>query len=89
MTANELQASIKSFQNNKATGLDNIPIETWKTGCMNKGILSVQSQTKNSKIFSDINIFDPNLFCMFLGFKKIAANKAGLAETKHRVQRSI
>ena len=41
----ELQASIKSFQNNKATGLDNIPIETWKTGCMNKELLEVCNKT--------------------------------------------
>ena len=40
-TAIELQASIKSFQNNKATGLDSIPIETWKTGCMNEELLNV------------------------------------------------
>ena len=40
-TAIELQASIKSFQNNKATDFDNIPIETWKTGCMNEELLNV------------------------------------------------
>ena len=41
----ELQASIKSFQNNKATGLDNIPIETWKTSCMNEKLLNVCNKT--------------------------------------------
>ena len=33
-TANELQKSINASQNNKASGLDDIPIETWKTGCL-------------------------------------------------------
>ena len=37
----ELQAFIKFFQNIKATGLDNIPIETWKTGCVNEELLNV------------------------------------------------
>ena len=41
----ELQASIKSFQNNKATRLDSIPIETWKTGCMNEELLNVCNKT--------------------------------------------
>ena len=44
-TAIELQASIKSFQNNKATGFDNIPIKTWKTGCMNEELLNVCNKT--------------------------------------------
>ena len=44
-TAIELQASIKSFQNNKASGLNNIPIKTWKTGCMNEELLNVCNKT--------------------------------------------
>ena len=44
-TAIELQASIKSFQNNKAIGLDNIPIKTWKTGCINEELLNVCNKT--------------------------------------------
>ena len=33
-TAEELQKSINASQNNKAPGLDGIPIKTWKTGCL-------------------------------------------------------
>ena len=44
-TAIELQASIKSLQNKKATGLDSIPIETWKTGCTNEELLNVCNKT--------------------------------------------
>ena len=44
-TAIEFQASIKFFQNNKDTGFDNIPIETWKTGCMNEELLNVCKKT--------------------------------------------
>ena len=44
-TAIELQVSIKSFQNNKATGFDNKPIETWKTGCMNEELLNLCNKT--------------------------------------------
>ena len=44
-TSIELQASIKSFQNNKATGLDNTPIEIWKTGCMSEKLLKVCNKT--------------------------------------------
>ena len=32
----ELVKSIKGFKNNKAHGLDNIPIEVWKTGALNQ-----------------------------------------------------
>ena len=34
-----------SLQNNKITGLDSIPIETWKTGCMNEKLLNVCNKT--------------------------------------------
>ena len=35
-TGDELQKSINALQNNKAPGLDGIPIETWKTGCLDE-----------------------------------------------------
>ena len=35
----------KSLQNKKATGLDSILIEKWKTGCMNEELLNVYNKT--------------------------------------------
>ena len=34
----ELQIVIKNFKNNKASGIDNIPAEVWKSGICNKTI---------------------------------------------------
>ena len=32
----EVKKCIKGFENNKAPGLDNIPIEVWKTGALDE-----------------------------------------------------
>ena len=41
----ELQKSINALQNKKAHGLDDIPIETWKTGCLNEKLLEICNKT--------------------------------------------
>ena len=43
----ELEKCIKSFKNNKACGLDNIPIEVWKCGALNDYLLDVCNRTFN------------------------------------------
>ena len=44
-TAGELQKSINASQNNKTPGLDGIPIETWKTGCLEQELLEICNKT--------------------------------------------
>ena len=44
-TGDELQKSINALQNNKAPGLDGIPIETWKTGCLDEELLEICNKT--------------------------------------------
>ena len=44
-TKEELQKCIKSFSNGKATGLDDIPIETWKTKALIDPLLKVCNKT--------------------------------------------
>ena len=44
-TVDELQKSINALQNNKVRGLDDIPIETWKTGCLDKELLEICNKT--------------------------------------------
>ena len=44
-TADELQKSINASQNNKAPGLDGIPIETWKTGRLKEELLEICNKT--------------------------------------------
>ena len=39
LTMEELVKSIKGLKNNKKQGLDNIPIEVWKTGALNQQLL--------------------------------------------------
>ena len=46
-TMEELNKCITSFKNNKASGLDNIPIEVWKTGALNLQLLEVCNKTLN------------------------------------------
>ena len=46
-TMEELNKYINSFKNNKASGLDNIPIEVWKTGALNLQLLEVCNKTLN------------------------------------------
>lgn len=41
----ELRTAIKSLQNNKATGLDGIPAEVWKVGCLDQQLLEVCNKT--------------------------------------------
>ena len=43
--ADELQKSINALQNNKAHGLDDIPIETRKTGCLDEKLLEICNKT--------------------------------------------
>ena len=43
----ELNKYMKSFKNNKASGLDNVPIEVWKTGALNMKPLEVNNRTLN------------------------------------------
>ena len=43
----ELNKYIKIFKNNKASGLDNIPIEIWKMGAFNMQFLEVCNLTFN------------------------------------------
>ena len=47
ITMEELVKSIKGFKNNKAHGLDNIPIEVWKTGALNQQLLDICNKTFN------------------------------------------
>ena len=44
-TADELQKSINASQNNKAPELDGIPIEMWKTGCLDEELLETCNKT--------------------------------------------
>ena len=37
----------KKFKNNKASGLDNIPIKVWKMGALNMQLLEVWNRTLN------------------------------------------
>ena len=46
-TLDELNKCIKSFKNNKASGLDNILIEVWKSRTLNKQLLEVCNITLN------------------------------------------
>ena len=46
-TMEELKNCIKSFRNNKAAGLDNIPIEVWKSNALNRQLLEVCNRTVN------------------------------------------
>ena len=43
----ELVKCIKGCKNNQATGLNNIPIEVWKTGALNTQLLEVCNKTFN------------------------------------------
>jgi len=43
----DLKKCIKSFRNNKASGLDNIPIEVWKSIALNAQLLEVCNRTLN------------------------------------------
>ena len=47
ITMEELVKSIKGFKNNKAKGLDNIPIKVWKTGDLNQQLLDICNKTFN------------------------------------------
>ena len=47
ITMEELVKSIKVFKNNKAHGLDNIPIEVWETGALNQQLLDICNKTFN------------------------------------------
>ena len=44
-TADKLQKSINALQNNKAPRLDGIPIETWKTGCLDEELSEICNKT--------------------------------------------
>ena len=44
-TMDELQRSIKQLKNNKAAGLDEIPAEVWKTGCLDQQLLDICNNT--------------------------------------------
>ena len=41
ITMEELVNCVKGFKNNKANGLDNIPIEVWKTGALYPQLLDI------------------------------------------------
>ena len=41
----ELNTAIKPLQNNKASGLDGIPAEVWKTKCLNEELLTICNKT--------------------------------------------
>ena len=43
----ELVKSVKGFKNNKAHGLNNIPIEVWKTGALNQQLFDICNKTFN------------------------------------------
>ena len=47
ITMEELVKSIKGFKNSKANGLDNIPIEVWKTGALYQQLLDIYNKTFN------------------------------------------
>ena len=44
-TMQELTLAIKMSQNNRATGLDEIPAEVWKSGCLNNELLDICIKT--------------------------------------------
>ena len=46
-TKEELKKYLKGFKNNKASGLDNIPIVVWKTGTLNIQLLEFCNKTWN------------------------------------------
>ena len=46
VTMEELKKCIKGFKN-KASGLDNIPIEVWKMGAVNTKLVEVYNRTLN------------------------------------------
>lgn len=43
----DLEAAIRTLKNNKATGLDEIPAEVWKIGCLNDILLQISNKTYN------------------------------------------
>ena len=45
LTMEELKLSIKALKNNKASGLDEIPAEVWKTVCLDQQLLEIYNQT--------------------------------------------
>ena len=45
----ELRKCIKSFKNNKAVGVDNIPIEVWKSGALELPLLNVCNKALNGE----------------------------------------
>ena len=45
LTIEELKLAMKDLKNNKATGLDEIPVEVWKTGCFDNELLIVCNKT--------------------------------------------
>ena len=47
ITMEELVKSIKGLKNNKVHGLDNIPIEVWKTGALGQQLLDICNKTFN------------------------------------------
>ena len=47
ITIEELVKSVKGFKNNKAHGLNNIPIEVWKTGALNQQLFDICNKTFN------------------------------------------
>ena len=47
ITMEELVKSVKGFKNNKAHGLNNIPIEVWKTGALNQQLFDICNKTFN------------------------------------------
>ena len=49
ITMEELVKSIKGFKNNKAHGLNKIPIEVWKTGALNEQQMSNNCSTSATK----------------------------------------
>ena len=47
ITMDELVKCVNSFKNNKADGLDSIPIEVWKSGALNQQLLDICNKTLN------------------------------------------
>ena len=50
ITADKLQKSINASQNNKVPGLDGMPIETWKSGCLEDEVLEICNKTFHGNV---------------------------------------
>ena len=74
----ELKYALKSLPNNKASGLDNIPGEVWKSGALNDHLLDICNRVYNQQ---KVNIWTQSCILPFpkKGDLGLAANYRGIS----------